>query len=156
MFWISIVIKLVSLHCICHLMLSFVYCSYYSVPDTYTLQIKTIFKQHVVFRCFFDLRIGSLPKLFRVDIELYTDIVPGTAGNFVSLCRGFEGLSYKGSVLHRIVPGLMCVGGDIVNRSGTGGISIYGQYFSDENFLLQHNGPGRVSDRCFEVYKTVV
>lgn len=108
------------------------------------LRLKFLF----FFRCFLDLRIGELPKLFRVEIEVYTDIVPGTAASFVSLCesKGSVGagpdMSYQGSVFHRIVPGLLCLGGDVVNHSGTGGMSIYGPTFPDENFTLQHSGPG--------------
>ncbi|KAG8241428.1 hypothetical protein J6590_087349 [Homalodisca vitripennis] len=95
--------------------------------------------------CFFDLKIGDLPKTYRLEFELYSDIVPATAANFSSLCEGFSGLSYRGSTLHRIVPGLLCIGGDIVNYSGSGGVSIYGPDFPDENFTLCHNGPGVVA-----------
>uniref|UniRef100_A0A1B6MCP5 PPIase cyclophilin-type domain-containing protein n=1 Tax=Graphocephala atropunctata TaxID=36148 RepID=A0A1B6MCP5_9HEMI len=114
--------------------------------DTWTLcppEVSSDSTKHQV--CYLDLRIGDLPKLSRLEIEVYSDIVPATAANFTSLCQGFSGLSYQGSILHRIVPDLLCLGGDIVNFSGTGGMSIYGPDFPDENFTLRHNGPGVVA-----------
>uniref|UniRef100_A0A1B6EKL9 PPIase cyclophilin-type domain-containing protein n=1 Tax=Cuerna arida TaxID=1464854 RepID=A0A1B6EKL9_9HEMI len=114
--------------------------------DTWSLCPPGVFSdstKHQV--CFFDLKIGGLPTTYRLEIELYSDIVPATAANFTSLCEGFSGLSYRGSILHRIVPGLLCIGGDIVNFSGSGGVSIYGPNFPDENFTLCHNGPGVVA-----------
>ncbi|XP_054278476.1 peptidyl-prolyl cis-trans isomerase F, mitochondrial-like [Macrosteles quadrilineatus] len=95
--------------------------------------------------CYLDLKIGDLPQVSRLEIEVYSDIVPATAANFVALCQGFGKLGYKGSPFHRIVPNLFCIGGDVVNHSGTGGMSIYGASFPDENFTLQHNGPGVVA-----------
>ncbi|PSN37404.1 Peptidyl-prolyl cis-trans isomerase [Blattella germanica] len=76
-------------------------------------------------------------------IELYNDFVPMTCTNFLELCQGTEdGLTYKNCPFHSIIPGIMCQGGDITKFSGMGGMSIYGEVFPDENFILQHNTAG--------------
>jgi len=93
---------------------------------------------------FLDIKIGSNPKK-RIKIELFNNIVPKTANNFRSLCTGENNITYKGSKLFRIVKKIFIQGGDFEKNDGTGGYSIYGDKFEDENFYYSHSREGLLS-----------
>ena len=103
-------------------------------------------------RVFMDLQTGGR-KVGRLVIELFADVVPKTAENFRCLCTGERGLgqktskalSFKNTIFHRVIKTFMMQGGDFQNMNGTGGESIYGGKFADENFQMMHNGAGVLS-----------
>jgi cyclophilin family peptidyl-prolyl cis-trans isomerase len=103
-------------------------------------------------RVFFDIRIGG-ETIGRMEFELFADSCPRTAENFRCFCTGEMGKSkttgkhlfYKNTVIHRVIKGFMAQGGDYENADGTGGESIYGKNFGDENFQHKHIGPGMLS-----------
>ncbi|KAJ7466174.1 cyclophilin-like domain-containing protein [Mycena galericulata] len=93
---------------------------------------------------FFDIHINSKPS-GRIVFKLYDTDTPRTAQNFRELATGQHGFGYAGSGFHRIIPKFMLQGGDFTRHNGTGGKSIYGEKFPDENFIHRHTRPGLLS-----------
>ena len=134
-----------------------------SCLDSTEVGLKMSEEQDLI-KCFLDIKTKSLTRQFdegkfigRIVVELRNDVVPKTAENFRVLCTGEKGPKscFKDSTFHRIIPGFVCQGGDITQNDGTGGYSIYGKMFKDENFELKHAGPGNLIWKEIHIFQNL-
>ncbi|KAJ6092696.1 cyclophilin-like domain-containing protein [Penicillium sp. IBT 16267x] len=118
-------------------------CSFH--PSTRSFSSTSAIMSQVFFDVTYAPVGSSAPKTGRITFNLFDDVVPKTTKNFRELCKLPEGQGYKGSGFHRVIPQFMLQGGDFTRGNGTGGRSIYGEKFADENFQMKHNKPGLLS-----------
>jgi len=105
---------------------------------------KTGLEKRSLPQVYFKIKLDD-EEIGRIVMQLRSDVAPKTCENFRALCTGEKGFGFKDSSFHRVIPGFMCQGGDFTNHNGTGGKSIYGNKFEDENFNLNHTGAGILS-----------
>merc|ERR1711908_186903 len=115
-----------------------------TLASSESTRIHPVLDTMATVRVFFDVTADGAP-VGKVIMERRADVVPKTSENFRALCTGEKGFGFKGSSFHRVIPNFMCQGGDFTAGNGTGGKSIYGNKFEDENFSLKHVDPGTLS-----------